>query len=163
MGPTNNEWVELVRQLRALGQLSQTALHRTWRNDLGLHPAAAGLLAELARRGECRITELAHRRMVDVSVISRQIAQLERVELVARRPDPGDRRVALVHATEHGLQTLDRWRCEQVDALREALDDWDEPAVREACATLGAINDQLRRSLTRTTEPAQNDLLEGAR
>ncbi|MCP2261918.1 DNA-binding transcriptional regulator, MarR family [Streptoalloteichus tenebrarius] len=163
MGPTSDAWVDLVRELRELGQLSQTAMHRTWRNDLGLHPAAAGLLAELARRGECRITELAHRRMVDVSVISRQVAQLERVQLVERRPDPGDRRVALVHATEHGLTTLARWRCEQVDALHQALGDWDEGAVRAACATLGAINDQLRRSLTGDPEPANPDILEGAR
>ncbi|GGM47428.1 transcriptional regulator [Longimycelium tulufanense] len=161
METTSHGWLDLARELRTLGQLIHAGRQRAWSSSHGLAPAVAGLLAELAAHGECRISALARHRLVDVSVISRQIAQLERAGLVARRPDPSDGRVALVRITESGREALRHWRDAQISWLHHALSKWDEGAVRTACAVLGAMNDELHEALTATGPTELTDVLEG--
>lgn len=147
MAPTSGTCVELVRQLRALFQLKHLlSAHAAPVGD-SLHPAAAGLLAELSRCGECRVSELAQRRSVDTSVISRQVAQLAQAGLVARRPAEHDARVALVSVTESGLALLERWRATQVGLVQDALRDWDDAAVAELAERMGALSADLSAAL----------------
>jgi DNA-binding MarR family transcriptional regulator len=83
--------VELMRQLRITGQMQHAWVTYAWQNQHGgLHPAAAMLLSDLAVHGESRPSELAKRRMVNFSVISRQIGQLSAAGLIDRRPAPED-------------------------------------------------------------------------
>ncbi|MTD57656.1 MarR family winged helix-turn-helix transcriptional regulator [Amycolatopsis pithecellobii] len=140
--------IELVQQLRAASQLMQAWVTSSWQHDeTGLHPASAMLLSDLVVNGESRPSELAKRKMVDVSVISRQIAQLVAAGLVERRPAPEDGRAALVRASEEGLTVLKRWREKHLEFVRAALNDWSEAEVTALTSRLGSMNDALRRTI----------------
>jgi DNA-binding MarR family transcriptional regulator len=112
-----------------------------------LHPAAVGLLAELARRGECRVSELAQFHLVDTSVVSRQIVQLEKAGLVERRACRQDGRAQLISATALGLELLDGWRAAQITLVQEALADWTEEEVHAFARQFGLFTDDLRAHL----------------
>lgn len=147
MGPSDSGALELIRQLRALNQIQNAIKSRFWDDEFGLHPAAGALLADIVARGECRVSDLAEHRVVDTSVVSRQIAQLQRVGLVSRRPSPSDGRVALISATEQGVEVLEGWRRRQTELVREALGTWDDAQLDEANRVLAALNSDLRANL----------------
>ncbi|SFA77316.1 DNA-binding transcriptional regulator, MarR family [Amycolatopsis marina] len=144
--------LELIRRLRTSGQLQHAWTTQLWQADMGLHPAAAALLAELDRCGEVRPSELARRRMVDFSVVSRQITQLTSSGLVERRPAPEDGRAALVRVSERGAQELARWRRMHLELFRRALGEWDEHDVRVVAERLAAVNEDLRAVLAADEE-----------
>src|SRR4051795_3994063 len=64
------------------------------------------LLVPLEREGEQRCSTLAAMAGVDVSVVSRQVAALERAGYVERRPDPRDGRGSLIGLTPAGAAAL---------------------------------------------------------
>ncbi|WP_216211651.1 MarR family winged helix-turn-helix transcriptional regulator [Amycolatopsis aidingensis] len=139
--------LELVRELRAVAQVQHAWTARIWPEELGLHPAAVGLLAELSDVGECRPSELARRRLVDLSVVSRQITQLLAAELVERRPAPEDGRAALVRISVRGAAELARWRELYLGLVGRALDNWTERELRGLVERLRAVNTDLRAVL----------------
>jgi DNA-binding MarR family transcriptional regulator len=136
--------VELMRQIRASSQLQHAWIAQAWQADKGPHPAAAILLSELAQRGECRPSELAKHRMVDVSVISRQIAQLAEADLIERRPAPEDGRASLLNVSERGHQVLADWREQYIEFARRALHEWPAEDINDLTSRLRAVNDDLR-------------------
>lgn len=146
MGPNPDTCGELLRPLRALMGLKQIALQRAATQVDALPYAAAGLLAELVHCGESRASELAQHRVVDVSVVSRQVAQLESAGLIARRPDPSDRRVSLLWATEEGERVMARIETERREWLGHALRDWDDETVRHLADLLTAASEDMRRA-----------------
>jgi DNA-binding MarR family transcriptional regulator len=147
MGPSEEQSLELIRQLRMLNQIQNAVRMRFWDDDFGLHPAAGALLADVVARGECRVSDLAEHRVVDTSVVSRQIAQLEKVGLVNRRPSPSDGRVALISPTERGIEVLAGWKRRQADLIRGALDGWDDERLAAANAVLGDLVRAIRGTL----------------
>lgn len=68
------------------------------------------LLARLVVGGDRRATDLAADAFLDLSTVSRQVRSLVERGLVARRPDPEDRRGTLLAATEAGRAAFSR-RC----------------------------------------------------
>lgn len=140
--------VELLQQLRTAGQLMQTwVAGSAQRGEHGLQPAAVILLGEIATHGESRPSDLAKRKMVDVSVISRQVAQLAAAGLVERRPAPGDGRSALVSLSEQGRAAVTRWRAKYVEFVRSALNDWTEDEITALTGRLESMNEAMRRAL----------------
>ena len=74
--------------------------------------AAHATLALLEGRSPARVSELADAARLDLSVVSRQVHQLESAALVDRRPDPTDRRASLVGITDAGRAVLaERRQC----------------------------------------------------
>ena len=146
MGPTRESCIDVLRQLHAVFQLKHVMTTRVWA-ERDLNPAAVGLLAELARRGESRVSDLAQVHLVDTSVVSRQVAQLEKAGLVERRACQNDGRAQLITATAHGLETLDGWRQAQITLVQEALADWTEDDVRAFVRQFGLFTDDLRAHL----------------
>ncbi|QGK71806.1 MarR family transcriptional regulator [Allosaccharopolyspora coralli] len=142
--PTPEECAGLLRPLRSLVGLRTAVAH--WPDQGPLPVAAGGLLAELVHRGECRVSELAHRRLTDVSVVSRQLSQLEAAGLVTRRPDPYDRRVCLVAANADGAAELRRLDRSKAEWLSHALRDWDAETLRTVVAVLSDMSDDLHRA-----------------
>ncbi|TNC26055.1 MarR family winged helix-turn-helix transcriptional regulator [Amycolatopsis alkalitolerans] len=139
--------IELLQQLRTASQLLQAWVTASWqRGEPGLHPAAAMVLHDLAANGESRPSDLAKRKMVDVSVISRQIAQLVAAGLVERRPAPEDGRAALVRVSEQGRAELQRWRENHVEFVRMALGEWTEDEVTALTERLRSMNDAMRNT-----------------
>ncbi|MBK0866010.1 MAG: winged helix-turn-helix transcriptional regulator [Saccharopolyspora sp.] len=145
MGPTPESCGALLRPLRALIGLKQIAvqtLNQHVHTDLPY--AATGLLGELVHCGESRASELAAHRVVDASVVSRQVSQLEQAGLITRRADPQDRRVALLRATPEGEQALARIERGRAEWLSTALQDWDEQQVRELAGLLDSCVADIR-------------------
>jgi DNA-binding MarR family transcriptional regulator len=147
MGPSVDESLELIRQLRMLNQIQNAVRMRFWDDEFGLHPAAGALLADVVARGECRVSDLAEQRVVDTSVVSRQIAQLEKAGLVNRRPSPSDGRVALISPTERGVEVLAGWKRKQADLMIGALDGWDDDRLAATNTVLRDLVAALRATL----------------
>jgi DNA-binding MarR family transcriptional regulator len=139
--------IELMRQLKAAAQLQQSWLTQVWQVERGIHPAAMYLLSDLSKHGEARPSELAKRRMVDISVISRQLSQLSASGLIVRRPAPEDGRASLIQVSEQGLQELARWRGHYLDFMGHALGGWDEARISRLTDLLSAMNEDLRGAL----------------
>ena len=76
----------------------------------------ASVLATAARLGPVRITELAEIEGINPTMMSRIVGKLEDAGLLHRRPDPDDRRAALVEPTTAG-----RERAEPLDQQPGAL------------------------------------------
>ena len=147
MNPSADDYIALLRQIRTLVGLQHVGAQRTWRDQPELQQGAGKLLAELAHCGEARISDLAERRMVDASVISRQVAQLQKLGYVARHKAESDARVSLLTVTPSGQEALDRWREHQVELLRAALQGWDVDRMHAATKMLEEINADFRSAL----------------
>jgi len=92
----------VARQLR---ETSQETL-APW----DITPAQFRALRVLRRHGDLRLSELSDRLQIAARSTTEVIDALESRHLVARRPDPDDRRATLVEVTEHGTGVLEAIR-----------------------------------------------------
>jgi DNA-binding MarR family transcriptional regulator len=119
-----------VRITSALSRLVRTGRHITARAAPQIYGDLPSfgwtLLVPLERDGEQRCSSLAAQAGVDVSVVSRQIAALERAGYLARRPDPTDGRASLFSLTPAGTAALAATRAERAHWAAAALSGWDE-------------------------------------
>jgi len=133
------------------------ALVRAYRHALR-HPVASALpaleLALLLGEGELRLGELAARRGVCQSVVSRQVGELEARGLVVRRCDPADGRAGLVRLTPAGRELLDDVARKRRHWLQDALGHCSADDVRAAVRVIRALTAALDRRSPFTTHPA---------
>jgi DNA-binding MarR family transcriptional regulator len=101
------------------------------------------LLVPLERDGEQRCSALAAHAGVDVSVVSRQVATLEKAGYVERRPDPRDGRASLIGLTPAGAAALVTTRAERAHWAASALASWEEQDAEQ----LGALLERLLADL----------------
>jgi DNA-binding MarR family transcriptional regulator len=106
----------------------------------GLDRAAYMLLGRVAADGPLRPSALAELVCVDLSVVSRQVSALQAAGLVARSPDPGDRRASLIAATEAGMELFARKREKFQALLRTLLADWSSGDRADFARLLGQFN-----------------------
>jgi DNA-binding MarR family transcriptional regulator len=122
------------RLTSSVAQLVRTGRHVSARAATQLYgdlPSFGwAMLVPLERDGEQRCSALAHQLGVDVSVASRQIAVLERLGYVERRPDPQDGRASLLGLTAAGGDALTAARALRADWSLAALAGWDEADAR---------------------------------
>jgi len=114
---------------------------------VSLDRALFPLLVLIQRRGPLRVGELADRVGRDYTTVSRQVAKLEGLGLVARGPGKADRRVTEAVITETG-QAM----CEVLDAARQrlaarALVGWSEQDLRKLARLLRRFADNLAQDL----------------
>ena len=104
---------EVASRLR----LAVARLHRTLRQhaDAGLSPSQLSALVAIERHGSMTLGELALHEGVAPPTITGVVARLEADGNVARAPDPTDRRVVRVVATDQGRDLVVRAR-ERKDA-----------------------------------------------
>src|SRR5689334_10715864 len=122
-----------------------------------LHPSQAGLLGLLVADGEQRLGVLAASLDVDASVISRRVAALEEAGLVARRPDPQDRRAHLAGATERGRAAPAPYREHRAEQLATALAHRTDEEVGRIAGELRDLAADLHRITSaprRRSDPA---------
>jgi DNA-binding MarR family transcriptional regulator len=72
--------------------------------------------------GPLSLGALARAEQVRPPTITRVVAQLERLGLVGREPDPEDRRVQRVRATAKGRKVLEAGRARRVASLTALID-----------------------------------------
>ncbi len=139
-------------ELRAITRLRRSLTHRA-RNFFLDGPgdvtrAPTSVLMLLAERGECRLSEIAEHACVDVSVMSRHVAALERDGLVCRRDDPADRRAALLSLTDAGMTYARRISAQMASWLHDALHNWTEAEGATAAALLARLTHDLNAAAT---------------
>jgi DNA-binding MarR family transcriptional regulator len=102
--------------------------------------AQGSVLGRLDREGACSVSDLALAERVRPQSMAQTVADLEDDGLVSRRPDPGDKRRALVELTEHGRTALreDRRRREGwlAQAIADDLSLEEQMVLREAAGLL---------------------------
>ncbi|WP_017588673.1 MarR family winged helix-turn-helix transcriptional regulator [Nocardiopsis ganjiahuensis] len=101
-GDSNLGW-SLAVLLRRWHEHAEAALADLPHGSRGYH-----VLAATSRGDAPTQAALAERLLIDRSVMTYLIDDLEAADLVQRRPDPADRRVRRVCPTEHGLEVLAR-------------------------------------------------------
>ena len=92
-----------------LGGIFQQAYGEAF-ESLGINETDYGILAPLRRAGspyQLTPTELARQRMMPSGGMTAAIDRVERKGLVARAPNPADRRGSLVRLTDEGLRVID--------------------------------------------------------
>jgi DNA-binding MarR family transcriptional regulator len=130
--PAKTDPAHVASDLRVvLGQLT-----RRLRAENRLPLSQAAVLGRLDRCGPQSVSDLAVAERVRPQSMAQTVADLETEGFVTRRPDPDDRRRALVELTEVGLATL--------EADRAARDGW------------------LARTIADTLSPEDQDTLKSA-
>jgi DNA-binding MarR family transcriptional regulator len=122
------------RLTSSVAQLVRTGRHVSARAATQLYGELPSygwaMLVPLERDGDQRCSALATQVGVDVSVASRQLAVLERLGYVERRPDPVDGRASLLRLTAAGTEALAATRAHRAEWALGALAGWDESEAR---------------------------------
>ncbi len=139
--PTRADSGELASELRVvLGQLI-----RRLRAEHRFSLSQGVVLGRLDREGPQSTSKLAAAERVRPQSMSQTVAELESQGLVARRPDPDDRRSSLIELTEAGLTELheDRRRREGwlTEALQESLSAEERRTLERAVRLLERVAD----------------------
>ena len=117
---------DLVKQLYGLGTVRRE-LARHALAELGSQGFMA--LATVHVHGPMRVSEVAGRLSIDLSVASRQLRALVKAGYVASQPDEEDRRALLLTTTEAGKRALEESHRRMVHVFRGALASWDDTEV----------------------------------
>ena len=137
------ELLQFGRSLRSRsGDWSQTARDLS-RGD----PVTLGVVE---RQGSTRPGQIAATLGVDPSVVSRQLAALDRLGLITRCTDPSDRRAERISVTALGHERLLQGRAAMCDALAARLSGWDLEAISRAATVVGDLADLLHDTHTDT-------------
>ncbi|HLU54918.1 MAG TPA: MarR family winged helix-turn-helix transcriptional regulator [Pseudonocardia sp.] len=142
---------ELLELLRTINRARPTRLGP----DAGDMPVwTFTVLGLLAREGEQRLGQVAAHLDVDPSVASRQVATLEQLGYVTRRPDPADGRAQLLAITPEGLAAREGYLAMRARWVAEALQGWDDAEVAHLVARLKQLVEDLHCAIAAHQRPA---------
>lgn len=120
-------------------------LPRTWsRIAAAVDPTLTGsidrsaypLLGRIGRQGPLRLSDLADQMGVQLSTISRQVAELEKHGLVVRTVHPADRRSVTLELSERGEAVRASLRDARHRLLQERLAGWSPAELAELAELL---------------------------
>jgi DNA-binding MarR family transcriptional regulator len=94
---------------------------------------------------------------VDPSVVSRQLATLDRLGLIARGTDPLDRRAEPISVTPQGRERLQEARDAMCNALDTRLTGWDPETIAAAAVVVADLADLLRDTADTFTTATTKD------
>lgn len=133
-------------RLRALiGKLSR--LLRQTHAGAGLTPTQLSVLRTVVERGPLRLAQLPELEGINPTMLSRIVAKLARAGLITRRPDPADRRAALLASTHSGRNLHRKVLSERNDLLDQrlrALPATERQLLIGAIPALEALAESLR-------------------
>jgi DNA-binding MarR family transcriptional regulator len=132
--------LELAGELReTFGKLIRRIRHE------GSFPLPQGtVLGRLDREGPQSVSDLAAGARMRPQSMAQTVGELEENGLVARRPDPNDKRRQIVELTQAGRAALEEDRSHRDGWLSALLDDMSEherAVLRDAAALLRRIAD----------------------
>jgi DNA-binding MarR family transcriptional regulator len=110
---------------------------------VSLDRALFPLLVLIQRRGPLAVGELADRVGRDYTTVSRQVAKLEQLGLVARRVGKADRRVTEAIVTEKGQAMSEMLDAARERLARNALAGWSEHDLEDLARLLLRFADNL--------------------
>ena len=115
-------------------------------------PGSFWLLRSLLGDGPVRPTDLAATMGLDISTVSRHLAQLHRAGLVERSADPDDRRAQRVQLSPSGRAEVDAALAVRRSLLERSLSDWADDDVQQ----LHRLTTRMLASLESTEEGPQD-------
>ncbi len=125
---------------RLLGKRIYRASERQLHSgSAGLDKASVPLLAALEEHDGARPSDAAAAVELDLSTVSRQLRQLERLGLVTRRPDGEDGRACRISLTAQGLTGLAAVRASRAAMLDEVFSGWADADRLELQRLLDAL------------------------
>jgi DNA-binding MarR family transcriptional regulator len=127
---------QIVRFTRLIAALKQRVKY-----DSGA--ADRVLLARLVAGGDRRATDLAADAFLDLSTVSRQVRSLVERGLVARYPDPEDRRGTLLTATDAGRAAFQEYRRQRDAQLADLIKGWSSQDRADLIRLMGRLNDHI--------------------
>jgi DNA-binding MarR family transcriptional regulator len=133
---------ELVKALYGLGRVRRE-ISRHALAELGTQGFNA--LAIVHKNGPMRVSDVAHRLGVDVSVASRQLSALIDGGYAEREPSSEDGRAWLVKTTGDGHRVLKESHRRMVHAFGELLGDWSADDVDALSSALNRLSDDFSR------------------
>ena len=128
---------EITGRIIRLSALFQRAYGEAF-EPLGITEGEYSILSPLRRAGEpfeLTPTELARHRMLTSGGMTAALDRLERKGLLARAPNPADRRGSLVRLTDEGRRVVDEAMARHVEVERELVAGLGD-ADREQLASL---------------------------
>lgn len=132
---------ELVRTIKLLTALR----HQVPREHPEVDPLVYPLLFHLLGDPQ-RVGDLADRLHLDISTVSRQVAHLAGLGLIARQPDPTDGRAQQLTLTEAGQDMLVSLRRSRDAWLGGLVTDWTMDEQRSLAALLTRLNEAIERA-----------------
>jgi DNA-binding MarR family transcriptional regulator len=141
-GPHAKSVERLVREIYGLGVIRRE-IARHALAELGTQGFNA--LAVVHVGGPMRVSDVAERLGVDLSVASRQVSALIKGGYLEREADEADRRAYLVRTTEPGQRVLKESHRRMVHAFRRALADWSSEDVATLSAALARLSTDFGR------------------
>jgi DNA-binding MarR family transcriptional regulator len=143
----------LVRQLYGLGMV-QRDIGRHAMAELGTQGFHA--LAVLQVHGPLRVSDVAQRLGVDLSVASRQIASLAAEGYVERREDTRDRRAQLVAVTRSGRKVMRESHRRMVAGFTRVLEGWSDEDVNALTGGLERLREDFAQlAATHHSQPKE--------
>jgi DNA-binding MarR family transcriptional regulator len=130
--------IGVIGRISRLAREIEERLEPVYREH-GLEPGWHDVLATLRRSGgTLRPTDLTNASMLTSSGTTKRLDKLEQAGLIARRPDPDDRRGTLISLTPEGRRLIDGLTPAHLDNERRILGGLTE-------AELGHLADLLRK------------------
>lgn len=133
-----NRYENLARQVSAIGAVKR-GMARSLPADCP--SGSAVVLALLKHDGDMRMSRIAERMAVDMSVSSRHVSHAVDRGWVERLPDPADRRSRILHLTAEGREKLDELDRRLTAMLTRNLADWSDDDVELLTTLLARLRD----------------------
>lgn len=143
---------KLARQLYGLAAVRRE-LGKVANRELPGH--GFGALVSIRKRDQARVSDIASDLQIDLSVASRQVASLVGAGLVARQPDPADRRAHVLELTNEGTAALRASFLDLVALIDESLADWTQDDVETLAASLERLVASFTATATATAATSQ--------
>ena len=154
---------QVIRLQRGFSTMRQQLTANRSTSGDGVEWAAYGLLFHLVQDGPQRSSALAETVCVDPSTVSRQVAQLVKAGLAARRSDPEDGRASLLVATDRGREVYAAKQEHRQRMFAAVVEGWSGEQVESLTDLLTLFNDSFserRSTLTDLSAPAQTQQIE---
>jgi DNA-binding MarR family transcriptional regulator len=117
------------------------------------HSMIAALHTLRCSAGALRLTELANQIELDASTASRLVRTLESEGLVARTPDPDDRRASRVELTDAGLKRLEEFSQRRQEILTAAMSGWKKSDIETFATLMGRFADGVNQTAEERNNP----------
>lgn len=126
---------KLGRNRRRVAQHNEVASRELRRRgiDATITVSAPGylILLGLGEEEPCRISDLAHNTVQDLSAVVRQVQTLEKAGLVSRSSSPDDGRTVLITRTKAGRAALEVLEKTATDHIGDAVKAWSDEDVTQ--------------------------------
>jgi DNA-binding MarR family transcriptional regulator len=146
----NHQSLKLWLRMLSCTTMIEAEIRSRLRRDFGITLPRFDLMAQLDRHPEgLRMGELSKRMMVTSANVTGIVDLLEREDLVARDPVPGDGRASSVRLTASGRRAFKRMASRHEGWIKELMGSLQE----QERATLFTLLSTLKRGLNATDQP----------